>query len=407
MLYYLYKDSDGMKKLLIICSIFMMLFSFNIPKIEAKTLGDLKRELAEMERKKAEADEKKKLTQNEMNTINDRIDTITNLINKSEDKIRELTDEIEVLEEKSNEKNDEIKDVIAFLQVTDSNNAYLEYIFGAQSITDLIFRTAISEQLVEYNNDLIDEYNQTVKEHTEKKEELDIEIQNLDSEQENLRGELVKLGDELNGMVEIMVDIGDEIKTQRSVIEKYEEIGCTDNQDISTCGSIPYAGKFIRPIVTGRITSSFGWRNNPLASGKSFHNGIDLSGGQTAVYAPAPGTVAGITWKASCGGNMLYIHHNINGVHYTTSYFHLAKVLVSIGDYVDQNTQIGVMGGNKSTTPWDRCSTGTHLHFSIARGLYLREYSSWNTYIAKQVNPVSLINFPAKGVWISNRTKTY
>lgn len=395
-----------MKKLLLICSLFLLVFSFNID-VSAKTLNDLRNELAALKKQKAEADAKKNLTQSEMNTINNRIDTITTLITKSENKIKDLTDEIEILEEKSNEKNDEIKDVFAFLQVTDSNNAYLEYIFGAQSITDLIFRTAISEQLVEYNNDLIEEYNATVIEYTEKKDELNVEIQNLDAEQENLRGELVKLGNELNDMVEITIDINDEIKTQESVIARYEELGCKGDQDISTCEKIPYAGKFLRPIVTGRITSNFGWRNNPLGSGKTFHNGIDLSGGSTEVYAAAPGTVAGITWKASCGGNMLYVHHNINGVYYTTSYFHLAKVLVSTGDYVDQNTQIGIMGGNKSTTPWDRCSTGTHLHFSIARGLYLKEYSSWSTYISKQVNPTSLVNFPAKGVWISNRTKVY
>ena len=395
-----------MRKILMMCSVLILVFSFVIPNVEAKTLRDLKNELAALEKQKAEADEKKKLTQKEMNAINNRIDTITSLITKSENKIRELTDEIEVLEAKSNEKNDEIKDVFAFLQVTDSNNAYLEYIFGAQSITDLIFRTAISEQLVEYNNDLITEYNETVKEYTEKKEELDVEIRTLDTEQENLRGELVKLGDELTGMVEIYADINDEISTQKKAIAHYVDIGCTDDQDINTCGTIPYSGKLIRPLTTGRITSSFGWRSNPLGSGTTFHNGIDIAGGSTQIYSSAPGTVAGITWKASCGGNKIYIHHNINGVHYTTSYFHLEKILVSVGDYVDQNTQIAVMGGGKST-PWDKCSTGTHLHFSIARGLYLKEYSSWNTYIAKQVNPVSLVNFPAKGVWISNRTKTY
>ena len=74
-------------------------------------------------------------------------------------------------------KNASIKDVFAFLQVTDSNNAYLEYIFGAQSITDLIFRTAISEQLVEYNNDLIEEYNATVKKHIE--ENFDVSKRNF------------------------------------------------------------------------------------------------------------------------------------------------------------------------------------------------------------------------------------
>ena len=395
-----------MKNILLFIVAFLSMFIF-CNNVYATTLGELKSELKALEKEKAEAEEKKKLTEKEMNTINNRINTIADLITKSEDKIRVLTDEIEVLEAKSEEKNDEIKDVIAFLQVTDSNNAYLEYIFGAQSITDLIFRTAISEQLVEYNNDLIEDYNETVKAHTKKKEELDNEIITLDKEQENLRGELVKLGDTLDNMVEISVNIDDEIATQKKVIAHYEQIGCTDNQNILTCGNIPYSGTMIRPIVTGRITSNFGWRKNPLASGNSFHNGIDLSGGSTAVYAPAPGTVAGITWKASCGGNMLCIHHNINGVLYTTSYFHLAKVHVAIGDYVDQNTQIGVMGGSKSTTPWDSCSTGTHLHFSVARGLYLKEYFSWSTYISRQVNPVSVINFPAKGVWISNRTKKY
>lgn len=395
-----------MKKILTVLSIFLFMFSFSSIDVQAKTLRDLKNELAALEKKKADADAKKKLTQNEMNTINNRIDTISTLITKSENKIRDLNDEIEVLEAKSNDKNDEIKDVFAFLQVTDSNNAYLEYIFGAQSITDLIFRTAISEQLVEYNNDLIIEYNETVKEYTEKKEELDAEIINLDKEQENLRGELVKLGDDLTGMVEIYADINDEIDTQKKAIAHYVNIGCTDDQNINTCGKIPYSGKFVRPLTTGRITSSFGWRKNPLGSGTTFHNGIDIAGGTTAIYSAAPGTVAGITWKASCGGNKIYIHHNINGVYYTTSYFHLAKIMVSVGDYVDQNTQIAVMGGGKNT-PWDKCSTGTHLHFSIARGLYLKEYSSWNTYIAKQVNPVSLVNFPAKGVWISNRTKNY
>ena len=61
----------------------------------------------------------------------------------------------------------------------------------------------------------------------------------------------------------------------------------------------------------------------------------------------------------------------------------------------------------KSLTPWDTCTTGRHLHLSIARGLYMKEYTSWSTYTAKLVNPVSVINFPKKGVWFSNRTTKY
>lgn len=396
-----------MKKVLLMTLMFMVtFFSFNFS-VSSKTLGDLKKELADMEEEKASNEAKKELTKQEMATIDNRINQISTLITESENKIKKLNEEIVILEEKSASKNDEIKDVISFLQVTDSNNAYLEYIFGAQSITDLIFRTAISEQLVEYNNHLIIEYNETVKEHKEKKEELNNEIVNLDSEQANLEGELIKLGDSMEDVVEINVGIDEEIALLKKQINHYVNIGCSDNQDINSCGKVPYAGYLVRPVTSGRITSSFGWRKNPVGSGSEFHNGIDISGGSTAVYAAGPGTVAGFTSKYRCGGNMLYIHHNVNGVFYTTSYFHLAKVYVKVGDYVDQNTQIGVMGGNPSVTYWDKCTTGTHLHFSVARGLYLKDYSSWNTYISKQVNPTTVINFPGKGVWFSNRTKKY
>ena len=38
---------------------------------------------------------------------------------------------------------------------------HMEYIFGAQTIEDLILRSAVSEQMVAYNDDLIDDYNKT------------------------------------------------------------------------------------------------------------------------------------------------------------------------------------------------------------------------------------------------------
>ena len=397
-----------MKKILLTIVLISIIFFGFGSTVQARTLRDLKNELAALEKQRNAAKQKENLTKQEMNQIDSRIEQIMTQTAASEEKIEELADEIVVLQEKTEEKKEDIKDVVAFLQVTNSNNAYLEYMFGATSITDLIFRSAISEQLVNYNNEMIIEYNNTVKEYSEKKVELEEKIVTLGQEQENLKTELVKLGDNLAGIVDVYLDIDSDIATQKKMIEYYQNtLGCGLDEDINSCGgSIPYSGKMIRPLSSGMITSSFGYRSNPLGSGTTFHNGIDISGGSTAVYAPAPGTVAGITWKASCGGNMVYIHHNINGVYYTTGFYHLSKVMVSVGQYVDQNTQIGVMGGN-SSTPWDHCSTGTHLHFSVASGLYLKQYSAWNTYISKQINPVSVVNFPAKGVWWSNRTRVY
>ena len=104
---------------------------------------------------------------------------------------------------------------------------------------------------------------------------------------------------------------------------------------------------------------------------------------------------------------MLFVNHNVGGVYYTTGYYHLKSINVKVGDYVDQNTIIAVMGGDSSTWSYDRCSTGRHLHFAVATGLYMKDYLSWSTYQARNINPVTAVNFPGYGVWFANRVTKY
>ena len=390
------------KYLLII--IFIVVINY---RVEAKTLKDLKNELAAYEKEMTEVKNKNKLTQNEINNVNERAKSITETIEQDQIKIKKTEDEIVELEKKADEKEVQIKDIISFLQVTNSENAYLEYIFGAKTIEDLILRSAVSEQMVSYNDDLIEDYNNTIKEYKLKNEELEEQIINLNSEQDNLKVELVKLGDNLSDTVEEMTSVQSQIDDVKKLINHYEKIlGCTDNQDISTCGKIPFSGKMIRPLVSGAVSSEFGYRLHPTQHVYKLHTGIDMYG-STKVYAVAPGTVAGISWKNSCGGTVLYVHHNINGKYYTSAYNHLYQVLVKTGDYVDQNTQIAVTGGTPSLTPWDSCTTGRHLHLTIANGLYMKEYVSYSTFTSKLINPRTMVNFPKKGVWFSNKTQVF
>ena len=375
--------------------------------MSAKTLKDLKNELAAYEKEMNENKNKQKLAQSEITTINQRVKTITDTIQNDEVKIKETEEAIVVLEKNAEEKEEQIKDIISFLQITNSENAYMEYIFGAKTIEDLVLRSAVSEQMVAYNDDLIEDYNRTIKESKIKNEELKQQIINLNTEQQNLDAELLKLGDSLSDTMEEMASVQSQIDAQKKMIDFYEKtLGCTDNQDINTCGKVPYSGKMIRPLVSGAVSSEFGYRYHPTKHYYTLHSGTDMYG-STNVYAVAPGTVAGISWKNSCGGTMLFIHHNINGTYYTSTYMHLYQVLVKTGDYVDQNTKIAITGGTKALTPWDTCTTGRHLHLSIARGLYMKEYTSWSTYTSKLVNPRTMVNLPKLGVWFSNRTTVY
>ena len=393
-------------------AIFVLLLFVLVPNVNAKTLRDLKNELAAIKEKKSQNDSKKNLTKNEINSVNSNIEGIRNKITESENTIKKLTEDINELNENISKKELEIKEIIHFLQVSNGENAYLEYIFGSKDITDFIYRSAVSGQLVNYNDKLIDEYNDTIKKNQKKQEDLKVEMVNLGEKQKSLEAELSKLGDTLKDLNSISVDIDAEIAAQEKVVNYYEKtLQCKLDENINSCGKVPYSGKFIRPIQSGRITSNFGsrcyWNQVQGKTICSYHYGIDIAGGDTKVYAAAPGVVANIYWRQKCGGNMLFVTHNVGGVYYTTGYYHLLSINVNIGDYVDQNTVIAITGGDPGVTTYDRCSTGRHLHFAVGTGLFMKDYSTWGAYQARNINPITVVNFPGSGVWFSNRVTRY
>lgn len=396
------------RKILLILLILLILPTFNV---QAKTLRDLKNELVALQKEKQENENKKKLTEQELSNINQSIESTANRITESENNIKKLNEEIIELMEKSSKKELEIKEVLHFLQISNGESAYLEYIFGAKDMTDFIYRSAISSQLINYNQDLITEYNQTIEDNKQKQIDLKEEMEKLSVKQQELQVSLSALGNELSAMSDVSMSIEEEIVAQKKAINYYENtLGCKLDENINTCGTVPYSGNFVRPVLNGRITSVFGYRCYTRNNGVrycGYHNGIDISGGDTKIYSAAPGTVASILEKQSCGGNKVFIHHNVGGNYYTTGYYHLKSINVKVGDYVDQNTVIGIMGGGSDTWWYDKCTTGTHLHFAVATGLYLKDYLWWSEFEAHNINPTSVVNFPAPYTWFSNRVYRY
>lgn len=381
---------------------------------KGKTLGDLKDELNKKIEEYEENKHQQDLTAEEIEKIEDKIYNIQLTVEENQKEIVRLEEEIVQLNEEIIQKEQEIKDVVSFYQISNGTSTYLEYIFGATDFTDLIYRLAVSEQLLDYNDKLVDEYNRIIEENNQKKEELAEQEIKLKQEQEDMESELVKLGSKLSSITDLATDIEEEIESQKAAIKIYEEqYKCEDDDEISVCTTeqLPADTSFWRPLKTGRRTSEYGYRIDPLTGKKGdFHTGIDIStspSDNVPVYASAAGVVISIVEKASCGGNKIYIHHNINGKTYTTGYIHLRKILVSVGDVVTKDTQIAIMGGNPKIETWDKCSTGAHLHFAVNTGLYLKDYSSWSSYVAHTINPRSIVNFPSGGNRFYDRTTKY
>ncbi len=400
--------------ILIGCLLFVSFVTFPI-EAKGKTLGDLK---AELNKKIEEYDKnqtQQEATEAEIKKAEKRISQIQQTIDDNQKEILRLEQEIIKLNEEILNKEQEIKDIVKFYQVSNGNSSYLEYVFGAKDFTDLIYRLAVSEQLLDYNDKLVNEYNEMIDSNNKKKKDLNEQEVKLEQEQANLETELKKLGSRLNTFTDLAIDIEEEIASQKAAIKIYEEqYKCKDEDEISVCttSKLPADTSFWRPLKTGRRTSEYGYRSYNL-NGKptsDFHTGIDLStypNDNVPVYASAAGVVISIVERASCGGNKIYIHHNINGKTYTTSYVHLRKILVSVGDVVTKDTQIAVMGGNPRIETWDKCSTGAHLHFSVNTGLYLKDYSSWSSYVSHTINPRTIVNFPSGGNTFYDRTTKY
>lgn len=104
------------------------------------------------------------------------------------------------------------------------------------------------------------------------------------------------------------------------------------------------------------ITSRFEWRWGKM------HRGIDISGCGygSPIYAVADGYVFKINTNPHMSeGLSVYIDHG-NG--YVTQYMHLSKILAHVGDEVEREDKIGLMGSTGF-------STGTHLHLGVWKGI--------------------------------------
>ena len=148
-----------MKKLTIILTSCLIVVSMLALPIEtrAKTISQFE---AEAEKLTKELEEKKsKLVTNEkeIKEIKAKISDIENQITQTENDIVSLEEEINKSNQEIKEKSEESKKILEYYQIANGENAYLEYAFGATSITDMIYRMSVVEQLTEYNDKIMKE----------------------------------------------------------------------------------------------------------------------------------------------------------------------------------------------------------------------------------------------------------
>ncbi len=111
------------------------------------------------------------------------------------------------------------------------------------------------------------------------------------------------------------------------------------------------------PVASGKITSGYGYRDNPTGEGGQFHRGVDIAAPAgmpiAAMYA---GRVTAVGQSASLG-NYLRLDHG-DGVEVLYAHCHL--VMAVEGATVRAGEQVALVGATGD-------ATGNHVHIQVSR----------------------------------------
>lgn len=248
--------------------------------------------------------------------------------------------------------------------------SYWSVLFKADSFTDLLSRLDFVNEIMDYDQRVIQDLQDLQQEITEKKESLEDSRSEseaakakLVSEKSTLdkqRADAVALVNEINANeaeYQSTLDAIDaeEEAIQARIVELSRQLAAQQAASGQTTSNAALGG-YIWPVSSRRITSPFGNRNTGIAGASTNHKGVDIGGVyySSEVHAAKSGTVIVSQYSSSYGNYVVVSHGSGN----TTLYAHMSSRSVSVGQWVDQGDVLGITGSTG-------ISSGPHLHFEI------------------------------------------
>ena len=243
--------------------------------------------------------------------------------------------------------------------------SYWAVLFNATDFTDLLSRLADIQEVMDYDQRVLDSLREIRGEieakqayQEELKREAEAAKATLEAQKTDLAGpreEAHALVAELEANVAEYEDVLQEISEEEERIQ--QEIVEKTNQLAQEMGWSTTVGGYIWPeTVSKRITSPYGKRNTGIKGASTNHKGVDIGGVgySTNVLATKAGIVVTSAYSSSYG-NYVVISHGYGN---TTLYAHMSSRSVKEGDVVSQGQVIGVSGSTG-------ISSGPHIHYEI------------------------------------------
>ena len=320
------------------------------------TLRSLQNEYASEKAKYEENQRKLNLTQSEINSKNARIQTLKKEMTTISNEVGKLNDEIDKYKLSIKEKIVSSKTLLEQYQVNETSSLYYDYIFNADSVSDMTYRSAVIKEIVDYNEKMISTLNTMIADNKKREQEIEKRKEEINKLEAELGNQVASLGQEKNQLSVGGLSIASQMSAIQSKINYYKGRGCKLDDVIGVDCDKNSSGPVRRPTQQGYVT-----QNNHLTNGY-FHRGLDIGssrGSGEKIYPVASGTIMGIE-KDTNGALIVRIDHLINGKHYTSLYGHLSKFSPNIwrGKKVTSDEYIGYMGNTGY-------SKGIHLHIEL------------------------------------------
>ena len=265
---------------------------------------------------------------------------------------------------------------------------YWSVLFRANSFGDLLSRLDAVNEIMEYDQRVIDQLKALQVEIAEKQASLE----DSKAQTEAAKAELVSRKKELDAQRQEAIALIQEIqgneskyqstlksldaeeeRIQANIVKLSKELAAQQAAQGKPAQSS--SGGYIWPVDSRYITSTMGGRTSPGGVGSTNHKGTDIGrvGYTSPIYASKAGTVIVSQYSSSYGNYVVVSHGSGN----TTLYGHMSSRKVEVGQYVNQGAVLGITGSTGN-------STGPHLHFEITEN-------------GVRVNPLSHGAQPQKG----------
>jgi murein DD-endopeptidase MepM/ murein hydrolase activator NlpD len=333
----------------------------------AQQRKDLQQQIASVKADKDKALEQKSLLEQQINVIQAQINNISAQIAQYDQLIQEKTEELAQAEEDEERQYQLFCERVRVME-EDGEVSYWSILFNSSDFSDLLDRFMMVEEIMDYDNAVMDQLiaiRQQIEVDKAELEQARQEQEAAKAEQETAKADLKEQESQVDALVS-------QISAQQTQLEKAEadlkaaatamdaEIKKKEKElaaQLAAQGtSIVSEAGFIWPLKTAKtLTSFFGSRIHPLTGKPNNHTGIDIAAaGGTAILAAKSGVVITSAYNSS-DGNYVVVSHG-NGQ--TTLYAHMRSRAVSEGATVKQGQTLGYVGSTGS-------STGNHLHFEV------------------------------------------